>query len=651
MFRTIKSRIIAWVGGLVLLGLLTLIGLNTWITYQSSKKVMVQYAQSIAQKEAYKIRVLLEEAYNHTESLAKFALAIRREHDSLDRTNIMSQAVKEQLLGQKNSRAYSVLWETNEVALSPPIPKGNHWFFNEDNSTEVLFNTKDLDFQGIYEDTKRTRKPMISNAFYSKNVRALVTLIAYPIIKDNVFLGVAGTHLNINHIQQETLKVHPYNTGFLSIYSNETGMVAGPNTKNPGEIDPTLPEHIRQAIRVGHEAHYQSNDGFDHFFSPITIGETLSPWSVRVSIPSNQIMDETIQNNAETLLLGLLILALILALLTWILRHILMPLKQLNDAMAELSMGHGDLTQQLPINSFDEIGQTADSFNRFIRALRSMMVDVKQHTQGLWKAAQNLNMEVISIQESSTQQAKEADATTNNIENLAHGIGQIALASREAESMARNAHELSSHATDDTHATAQEISHISRSVHELADILRNLESRSLQINGIVGVIKDIADQTNLLALNASIEATRTGGQGKSFSVVADEVRKLAERTTRATREVSEMMNAVQQGIVQSVHNMQLALHQVDEGVKLSKKTSLSIEKIQKNAQHVVKHFEEISLTTAEQSSLSQQISKHIDHIYSMLQRSEIATSHMQQNSEILKSLTDDMERLVHRFKL
>lgn len=118
-----------------------------------------------------------------------------------------------------------------------------------------------------------------------------------------------------------------------------------------------------------------------------------------------------------------------------------------------------------------------------------------------------------------------------------------------------------------------ELNMLNEKVSNNNDAIGHIASRANEINSVIQLITDIADQTNLLALNAAIEAARAGEHGRGFAVVADEVRKLAERTHKATGEISVSINSLQQ----NMSEIQTSAEEMNEVVARSSSSIISFE--------------------------------------------------------------------------
>ena len=355
---------------------------------------------------------------------------------------------------------------------------------------------------------------------------------------------------------------------------------------------------------------------------------------------------------ARNLSIGFIVGGVALGLfLAWrIIRSVTVPLNQMRSTITEVEK-NGDFTRRIPVSADDEVGQTANSFNQLMSVLQQTLSQVLDSVTKVSGAALSLSAASGQVASSSSSQSEATSSMAAAVEQMTVSINHVSDSAREAVEISRKSGKLSTEGGEVIHQAASEMSQIAETVRHTAQAIEELDQHSNQISSIVQVIKEVADQTNLLALNAAIEAARAGEQGRGFAVVADEVRKLAERTTKATEEITQMIAAMQHSAKAAVSTMETAVDQVGGGVALANQAGSAIIQIKDGAEQVVGVVNDISSALAEQSSASNDIAAQVEKVAQMTEENSAAANESANAANNLQELANNMRTAVSRFKI
>lgn len=334
----------------------------------------------------------------------------------------------------------------------------------------------------------------------------------------------------------------------------------------------------------------------------------------------------------------------------WIIRSVTGPLNQMRSTIMEVEKS-GDFTRRIQAEGNDEVGQTATSFNQLMSTLQTMLRQILANVDKVSAAARSLAASSSQVASSSANQSQAASSMAATVEEVTVSISHISQSAREALSLSQKSGELSSHGGEIIHSATSEMEQIAETVRQTSLSIEELGQHSNQISSVVQVIKDVADQTNLLALNAAIEAARAGEQGRGFAVVADEVRKLAERTTKATGEITRMIDDMQSSAHAAVASMSGAVGQVGGGVAKAQQAGSAINQIREGAGQVVRVVNDISAALVEQSSASNDIATHVERVAQMSEENSTAAGKSAAAAQHLEELANTMRASVAQFRI
>jgi methyl-accepting chemotaxis protein len=303
-------------------------------------------------------------------------------------------------------------------------------------------------------------------------------------------------------------------------------------------------------------------------------------------------------------------------------------------------------------DNVEVLAQSAEESSSSILEMAATNDEVAENIQALAASVEETTAAIEQMTYSIKEVAKNIEDLSATTEETSSSMNEMDVSISQVETNANETAKLSEQAQRDAEMGAEALSRtlagidkIKDSSKEAAAVIEALGKKTAAIGNILNVIDDVAEQTNLLALNAAILAAQSGEHGKGFAVVADEIKDLAERTGASTKEISELIRAVQESSRMAVQAMDRGVRNVEEGVRLGQETETALKKIQESSQKSTQMVKAIARATIEQARGSKQVTMAINRIAETVQQIATATAEQARGSEQIMKSAEKMKAI------
>lgn len=496
-------------------------------------------------------------------------------------------------------------------------------------ASEAKFDTSLNEF-GIrnsewYLCGRDTRQPCLMEPYLyeiSPGNKMLMTSLTVPVLRDGKFVGLAGVDMNLPIFQQlaESLGKSLYDNKADVTLVSKMGLIVGSNRyadklgRPLKEVGLTLPDG--QPV---------SSDSDFILHQPIRVEAANTQWWLMIKVPKALALSKAhaISNELGTLLVDAQrqqiiamggITLLVLGLLVWFIQTITAPLSLISRHVGHLSSNEGDLTQQMEIDTHQELIDLGSQLNAFLGKLRGMVQMSKGIGQQVYQQAREMKHTADTMRNSLDEQNLE-------LESVVSAMHQMSTTAVSVAGYAEQAAQESEAATHHINTAQQTLSNARNEIHTLVGDMHEADKavalvaqRSTNISRILDVIRAIAEQTNLLALNAAIEAARAGDMGRGFAVVADEVRALATKTRESTDEIGQLIGSLQTEVSSSQRLMNTGIERSTTTVQGTEQAFEALNRVVAQIQQIHDHISQVATAAEQQSAVSDTINQNLMRI-------------------------------------
>ncbi|WP_130908237.1 methyl-accepting chemotaxis protein [Pseudomonas sp. Sample_16] len=673
-FLTIQSKIALLAGLCLLLVVGLLMGLSLYQTHKSSQQVAEasgemladeakEHMQALGKVQAMQVQRTFMQTHEFGQGLSRYLLYLRQlQHQGQLNARQLRQELSTQLhqalIDKPDLLGLYVIFEADaldgaDAGFANQAALGSnetgrfslYWVQSKPGELQAVIGDEGLlantepgpsgaPYNAFYTCARDTRQACVLEPYFDEasGSRKLVTSVAFPLLENGKVIAVVGLDINLAALQnnsEASAQALFDGHGQISIVSPR-GVISA-NSQDVSRLGhPMDNAEVMDALRQG-----QPNVFVDaqqiKVLEPLPPIAGAAPWGVLVGVPQDvllapvttlqkQLAAQGVQSTALELLLGGGSALLGLLLIWYTAQRITRPLQLLTRVMEDISLGEGDLTRRLQVQSRDEIGQLAAAFNRFVERIHQSMREVSA-------AALGVNQGARRVLEASHSSLSNFDDQSSRTSSVAAAINQLGAAAQEIAHNASDASHQSCAARQQAEDGRQVVQRTIEVMNELSGKIRascaNIEvlnDKTVNIGQILEVIKGISQQTNLLALNAAIEAARAGEAGRGFAVVADEVRSLAGRTQASALEIQQMIEELQVGARDSVTTMTESQQHSEESVTIANLAGTRLGSVTQRIGEIDNVNQSVAAATEEQTAVVEALNVDITRINTLNQQ-------------------------------
>ncbi len=334
-----------------------------------------------------------------------------------------------------------------------------------------------------------------------------------------------------------------------------------------------------------------------------------------------------------------------------IMRPVSTSLSLINRRMYELAESDGDLSARLEITSNDEIGQLAESFNRFVAKIA-----------GLVRAVRKSSIQLTSTSTEMAATSREQEATVNafgsSTNQIAASVQQISATGTELMKTIDDVQEIAHHSASLADTGRDRLETMEATMTQLTDSSASISGKLSVINekagditSVVTTITKVADQTNLLSVNAAIEAEKAGEYGRGFLVVAQEIRRLADQTASATLDIEQTVQEMQTSVSAGVMEMDKFADHVRRSVRVVGEVGTQLGSIIAEVERLTRRFDSVGEGMKSQATGAEQINDAMRSLNDTVQQAVTSLREVTSVAEELRSAANTLNDEMSKFHL